>query len=153
MVRILLPLSKCCKFESRLNLIIHDVFYITDSLDFSTVLFDSSKKLFNETYKNLVLCILAFSTTFYSIEALSCTITKTLEKITIISRFKQFFMHDSLVNLLLPCLFYDIPIIIARTIIFYGSRTINLENFAFLFKNIISILIKIAEYFELRINE
>ncbi len=149
-VRVLLPPSNVFKIESRLGLIIHDAFYITDSIDFSTVLFDSPKKIFNNNYKNLVLCILAFTCTFYSFDAANVSSIRIRKNI--FSRITHSLVYDPLVKLLLPCLFYDLPIIVARTTIFYGFKSINLDNFAFLLKNIISIVIKMIEYWEIRIK-
>ena len=145
LVRVLLPTSNFFKFESKLGLVMHDAFYITDSLDFSTVLFDNSRKLLNDNYKNLVLCVLAFSSVFYSFEAVNYSIINN-------SRTKDMPYRDNLIRLLIPCLFYDIPVILARTTIFYGFKSINLENFGFLLKNIISILLKIAEYWEISLK-
>jgi hypothetical protein len=144
-VRVLLPSAKFFQFESKLGLVMHDAFYITDSLDFSTVLFDSSRKLSNENFKNLVLCVLAFSSVFYSFEAVNYNVMNS-------SKIPGLLIHDNLIRLLIPCLFYDIPVIVARTTIFYGFKSINLENFGFLLKNIISILIKILEYREIRLK-
>lgn len=61
-------------------------------------------------------------------------------------------MNQSLVlRFLTPSLFYEIPMTIARTIIFYGGyRRVNWDGFIFLLKNVVCILITFAAYFEIK---
>jgi hypothetical protein len=132
----------------------HDATYIMDLLEFSKILFDKSKNVaINESYKNLVLCTLGFTSTYFSLNTVyrstNVNIDILVENESKLKRIDFLLAHDPFVRFLLPCLFFEIPIIIARSVIFYGYESIDSDTFVFLLKNFVSIFLTVLTYFEI----
>ncbi len=133
----------------------HDATYVTDLLEFSKILFDSSKRIaISDDLKNLVLFTLGLTSAYFSLnifyESKGIDIEMLVDKK--ISRFRRLeyrLAHDPLVKLLMPCLFFEIPIMFARSVIFYQFRSIDFETFFFFLKNFAGIILTVLTYFEI----
>jgi hypothetical protein len=154
-VRTFLPRKDFWSFRSSLDLMLSDIIYMTDSLDFSKILFDNTRTIVDKNYKNLVLWTLAFTSCFYSLNIvykppkihIKNIHTNKLNKL---EQIELKLAHDPLIRFLVPNLFFEIPVTIARTIIFYGFNSVRWDNFTFLLKNIVSIILTMCLYFEIK---
>jgi hypothetical protein len=154
-VRTFLPRRENWNLRLRLDLILTDITYMTDSLEFSKILFDDSRNRMDKTYKNIVLLTLAYTSCLF---CLNCVYRPS--KIHIkhvynkqLGRFEQIeliLINDPFIRFLIPSLFYEFPMLISRTIIFYGNRTVNWENFTFLLRNVVCVFFTFAAYFEIK---
>ncbi len=132
----------------------HDATYITDLLEFSKILFDSSRRIINDNLKNLVLFTLGLTSTYFSLNTIYQSKNVNMEilvdkRVSWLERWEFRLAHDPFVRLLLPCLFFEVPIIFARSVIFYQYRSIDFETFFFFLKNFVGILLTILTYFEI----
>lgn len=154
-MRTLLPRIDNWDLRSSLDLMLSDIIYMTDSLDFSKILFDDSRKTADKFYKKLVLCTLAYTSCFFCLNVvyrpakihIKYLYSKKLSKLEEIE-LKLF--YDPFIRFLVPNLFYELPMTIARLIIFYGYRSLGWENFTFLLKNIVCVFLTMAAYFEVK---
>jgi hypothetical protein len=155
-VRTVLPRKDNWNLNLSVNLALQDISYITDSLDFSKILFEDSKKVMNKTYKNIVLWTLAYSSCFFCLNTIyrpaKIHIHEILEdKLDTFEQIEARLAFDPFTRYLIPSLFYEIPITFMRVVIFYGDGShIKWENFIFLLKNIVGIFLNIINYFELK---
>lgn len=132
-----------------------DITYMTDSLDFSKILFDDTRKSMDKNYKNLVLWSLAYTSCLFCLNIVYRPSKMHVKHIYTrrLSKFDQVEMalaNDPFVRFLVPTLLYEIPMSIARLIIFYGYRTVNWDNFTFLLKNIVYVFLTLVAYFEIK---
>jgi hypothetical protein len=159
-VRILIPRENNWNLKCTLDLVMHDVIYMTDSLDFSKILFDSVNKSMDQTFKILVLLNLAYTSSFYCLNTVyrpnKIHVSKVkngeLSKLDVI---ELRLSYDPFIRFLVPNIFFEIPMIIFRTYLFYGlfknfSKTIEWKNLSFLLKNIVSIFVTFLAYLEIR---
>lgn len=134
---------------------LNDITYVTDCLDFSKILFDDTRKITDNTYKNLVLWTLAFTSSFFCFN-LVYRPSKThiryfyQKKLNKLEELELRLAYDPFIRYVLPNLLYEIPMTIVRLIIFYGYRPVGWENFTFLIKNIFSVFLTMAAYFEIQ---
>ena len=155
-VRTILPRKDNWNLSSSVDLALQDITYITDSLDFSKILFEDSKKVMNKTYKNIVLWTLAYSSCFFCLNTIYRPAKIHIKQVykKKLSKFEQIearIAYDPFTRYLIPSLFYEIPITLMRTIIFYGDGSqIKWESFTFLLKNIVGIILNIISFFEFK---
>lgn len=134
---------------------LNDITYVTDSLDFSKILFDDTRKITDSTYKKLVLWTLAFTSSFFCFN-LVYRPRKTHVKFIYHKRLNKLeelelrLAYDPFIRYVLPNILYEIPMTIARLVIFYSYRPVGWENFSFLIKNIFSVFLTMTAYFEIK---
>jgi hypothetical protein len=141
--------------RSSVDLMLSDITYMTDSLDFSKILFDDTRKTMDKNYKSLVLWSLAYTSCLFCLNIVYRPARVHIKHVywRTVSWFDQvelILTNDPFVRFLIPSLFYEIPMSIARLIIFYGYRTVNWDNFTFLLKNIIYVFLTFVAYFEIK---
>lgn len=157
-VRTLLPRRQDWNLRMSIDLILHDTIYMTDSLEFSKILFEN--KLWSEesksTSKNLVLWTLAYTSCFFCLNTIYRPSQVHIKYVyyKLLSKFEQIELrlsYDPFIRFIVPSLFYDIPMVLVRVIIFYGNtKSISWENFIFLLKNITGLLLTMLAYFEIK---
>ncbi|CAF0966730.1 unnamed protein product [Brachionus calyciflorus] len=128
---------------------------MTDSLDFSKILFDDTRKTTDKMYKNFVLWTLAFTSCFFCFNIIYRPTKKHIKfvqnnKLNKLEEIELRLAYDPFIRFVIPNLFYEIPMTIARLIIFYGYRSVGWENFNFLVKNIVCVFLTMAAYFEIK---
>ncbi len=154
LVRTCLPRKDNWDLRSSLDLMLSDIIYMTDSLDFSKILFDDSRNRMDKTYKRLVLWTLAYTSCFFCLNIIyrpprmhiKHVHSKRLNKI---EQWELRLAHDPFVRFLVPILFFEIPMTASRIIIFYAYKSVSWESFTFLMKNVVSILLTLMTSFEI----
>ena len=154
-VRTILPREENWTLRSSLDLILHDVMYMVDSLDFSKILFDNSRKSMDKTLKLMVLFTMAFTSCIYCVNTVYRPAKMHIKylydkRLTKLEQIEHQLWYDPFIRFLVPNLFFEIPIIIFRTYIFYGYKTISWSNLTFLIKNIVSIFLTFVAYLEVK---
>lgn len=154
-VRALLPRQDDWSLRSSLDLIMHDVIYMTDSLDFASILFDDSEKSVDKTFETLVLCCLAYTSCFFSLNPIYRPSRVHVRKffngdLNWFEIIEIRLAYDPFIRFMVPCLFYELPMIVFRTYISYSYQMIEWNNLTFLLKNIVSIFLNVVIYFEIR---
>lgn len=129
---------------------------MTDTLDFSKILFDDTRKIADKMYKNLVLWTLAYTSCFFCFNITYRPVKKHIKlihdkKLNKLEELELRFAYDPFIRFLIPNLFYEVPMTIARLIIFYGYRSVGWENFNFLVKNLVCVFLTMAAYFEIKV--
>lgn len=153
LIRAMMPREDDWNLRSSLDLLMHDVIYMTDSLDFASILFDDSKKSIDKTFETLVLWCLAYTTCFFSLNPIyrpSRLHISKFRELNWLERVELRMAYDSFVRFLLPSVFYEIPMILFRTYILYSYELVEWNNLTFLLKNLVSIFLNVVIYFEIR---
>jgi hypothetical protein len=155
-VRTALPRAENWNMRSTLNLLMQDVIYISDSIDFLQILFDTSRTTSdNSLYKNLVLWNLAFTSCFFCFNINYKPRQVHTRDIFNgnLNRLQQIELrlaYDPFIRFIIPALFFEIPMIIARIFIFCSYKSVNWNNFTYLFKNITGLILTVLAYLEIR---
>jgi hypothetical protein len=154
-VRTCLPRRENWNLRSSLDLMLCDIIYMTDSLDFSKILFDDSRNRMDKDYKRLVLCTLAYTSCFYCLNVIYRPMRVHIRHVHTgrLSRTEQIELrlaNDPFVQFIVPIVFFELPMTAARTIIFYTYKSVSWESFPFLLKNLVSIVLTVMAYFEIK---
>jgi hypothetical protein len=126
---------------------------MTDSLDFISILFDDSKKSFNKTFETLILWCLAFTSCFFCLNPIyrpARIHIKYFQLANFLERAELRLAYDPFIRFIVPCLFYEIPMIVFRSCIFYSYSLVEWNNLTFLLKSIVSVFLNVVIYFEIR---
>jgi hypothetical protein len=155
LVRTLLPRKNDWCLKSSLDLLMHDIIYIHDALDFISILFDDSKKSIDQTFETLILWCLAYISCYFSLNLIYRPSRIHISEfyngnLNLFEKIELKLAYDSFVRFIVPSLFYEIPMILFRSYIFYSNGLIEWKNSIFLLKNILSIILNIIIYFEIR---
>lgn len=131
----------------------HDVFYISDSIDFPKALFEAKKSVLK---RKLILYTSTLTSLFYGLDTVLSSLKVHFAEKNVKSCFevvKDAILFDPFIRVLAICVFYDIPVIIARMSILFTLQSSSAENYIFILRNAISFFMTISIYTETLQND